>query len=245
MYQNWVHHHALAGPGHTGQCQLVSWSLTSLFSTNMAVSETNGHSLQRTLSSPLYSCPGLSPWSPCVQELFEIILFQQADAPGPRLESILGHCERHALLHMAPKWFDHWTTWAGYTAQYVSSLHVCQSVTLYQSPSPNNKYWDSLYSRIFCHLIVPLYPQDTQLANKWTSQCVYLQFAKHSSLFFTKLSRIVRSKLKISNLSLMVLTLAGNASSFSSSPKRVQSIATSVSVCLSVGSHAFLKSDMS
>jgi len=35
------------------------------------------------------------------------------DAPGPRLESILGHCERHALLHMAPKWFDHWTTWAG------------------------------------------------------------------------------------------------------------------------------------
>jgi len=20
---------------------------------------------------------------------------------------------RHALLHMAPKWFDHWTTWAG------------------------------------------------------------------------------------------------------------------------------------
>ena len=35
------------------------------------------------------------------------------DAPGPRLESILGHCERHTLLHMAPKWFDHWTTWAG------------------------------------------------------------------------------------------------------------------------------------
>ena len=33
-----------------------------------------------------------------------------ADAPGPRLESILGHCECHALLHMAPKWFDHWTT---------------------------------------------------------------------------------------------------------------------------------------
>ena len=33
--------------------------------------------------------------------------------PGPRLESILGHCERHALLHMAHKWFDHWTTWAG------------------------------------------------------------------------------------------------------------------------------------
>jgi len=33
--------------------------------------------------------------------------------PGPRLESILGHCKRHALLHMAPKWFDHWTTWAG------------------------------------------------------------------------------------------------------------------------------------
>ena len=36
--------------------------------------------------------------------------------PGPRLESILGHCERHALLHMAPKWFDHWTTWAGLVA---------------------------------------------------------------------------------------------------------------------------------
>jgi len=33
--------------------------------------------------------------------------------PGPRLESILGHCERHTLLHMAPKWFDHWTTWVG------------------------------------------------------------------------------------------------------------------------------------
>jgi len=26
-------------------CELVSWSLTSLFSTNMAISETNGHSL--------------------------------------------------------------------------------------------------------------------------------------------------------------------------------------------------------
>ena len=23
------------------------------------------------------------------------------------------HCKRRALLHMAPKWFDHWTTWAG------------------------------------------------------------------------------------------------------------------------------------
>ena len=91
--------------------QLVSWSITSLFSTNMAISETNGHSLQRTPSSPLFSCPGLSPWSSCAQELYEIILFQQADAPGPRLESILGHCERHALLHMASKWFDHWTTW--------------------------------------------------------------------------------------------------------------------------------------
>ena len=32
-----------------------------------------------------------------------------------RVESILGHCERHALLHMAPKWLDHWTTWAGLT----------------------------------------------------------------------------------------------------------------------------------
>jgi len=35
-----------------------------------------------------------------------------------RLESILGHCERHALLHMAPKWFDHWTTWAGQTDRH-------------------------------------------------------------------------------------------------------------------------------
>jgi len=35
------------------------------------------------------------------------------DAPRLRLELILGHCERHALLHMAPKLFDHWTTWAG------------------------------------------------------------------------------------------------------------------------------------
>ena len=23
----------------------------------------------------------------------------------------LGRCERHALLYMSPKWFDHWTTW--------------------------------------------------------------------------------------------------------------------------------------
>jgi len=45
--------------------KLVSWSLTSLFSTNMAISETNGHSLWRTPSSPLFSCPGLSPWSSC------------------------------------------------------------------------------------------------------------------------------------------------------------------------------------
>jgi len=36
--------------------------------------------------------------------------------PGLRLESTFGHCERHALLHMAPKWFDHWTTWAGLIA---------------------------------------------------------------------------------------------------------------------------------
>ena len=43
--------------------KLVSWSLTSLFSTNMDISETNGHSLQRTPSSPLFSCPGLSRWS--------------------------------------------------------------------------------------------------------------------------------------------------------------------------------------
>jgi len=35
------------------------------------------------------------------------------DAPGLRLESILGHCKHQALLHMAPKWFDNWTTWAG------------------------------------------------------------------------------------------------------------------------------------
>jgi len=43
------------------------------------------------------------------------------DAHGPRLESILSHCERHALLHMAPKWFDHWTTWAGHTISVVST----------------------------------------------------------------------------------------------------------------------------
>ena len=33
---------------------------------------------------------------------------------------ILGHCERHALLHMAPKWCDHWTTRAGLTAVYTA-----------------------------------------------------------------------------------------------------------------------------
>ena len=43
------------------------------------------------------------------------------DALGPRLESSLGHCERHALLHMAPKWFDHWTTWAGHCTWYHST----------------------------------------------------------------------------------------------------------------------------
>ena len=52
-------------PGEPVPEELVSWSLTSLFSTNMAISETNGHSLQRTPSSPLFSCPGLSPWSSC------------------------------------------------------------------------------------------------------------------------------------------------------------------------------------
>jgi len=46
-----------------------------------------------------------------------IIWNNSSDAPGPRLESILGHCERHGLLHMAPKWFDHWTTWAGHTCE--------------------------------------------------------------------------------------------------------------------------------
>jgi len=34
--------------------------------------------------------------------------------PGLRLESILGHCERHALLHMASECLTHWTTWAGH-----------------------------------------------------------------------------------------------------------------------------------
>jgi len=34
--------------------ELVSWSITSLFSTNMAISEMNGHSLERTPSSPLF-----------------------------------------------------------------------------------------------------------------------------------------------------------------------------------------------
>ena len=115
----------------------VSWSLTSLFSTNMAISETNGHSLQRTPSSPLFSCPGLPPWSSCAQELFEIILFQQADATGPRLESILGHCERHALLHMAPKWFDHWTTWAGLSSlSKSSSHHVCNKFQIKKKNTP-------------------------------------------------------------------------------------------------------------
>jgi len=35
---------------------------------------------------------------------------------GPRLGYELGpvaHCARHALLHMAPKWSSHQTTWAG------------------------------------------------------------------------------------------------------------------------------------
>ena len=27
---------------------------------------------------------------------------------------ILGHCERHALLHMASECLTHWTTWAGW-----------------------------------------------------------------------------------------------------------------------------------
>ena len=30
---------------------------------------------------------------------------------------MFGRCERHALLHMAPKWFDHWTTGAGLHTQ--------------------------------------------------------------------------------------------------------------------------------
>ena len=46
------------------------------------------------------------------------------DAPRPRLESILGHCERHALLHMAPKWLDHWTTWAGQQ----NSKHISEPI---------------------------------------------------------------------------------------------------------------------
>ena len=50
------------------------------------------------------------------------------DAPGPRLESILGHCERHSLLHMAPKWFDHWTKWAGQVT--VGKVLLKRSVTL-------------------------------------------------------------------------------------------------------------------
>ena len=35
---------------------------------------------------------------------------------GPQLELNLeptAHCARHALLHMAPKWSGHRTTWAG------------------------------------------------------------------------------------------------------------------------------------
>jgi len=32
---------------------------------------------------------------------------------GVNRMKFISHCERHTLLHMAPKWFDHWTTWSG------------------------------------------------------------------------------------------------------------------------------------
>ena len=75
----WLHTHSVTY--HVSQ--LVSWSLTSLFSTDMAISETNGHSLQRTPLSPLFSCRGLSPWSSCAQELFEIIVFFRSRRTRP------------------------------------------------------------------------------------------------------------------------------------------------------------------
>jgi len=69
--------------------------------------------------------------------------------PGPRLESILGHCERHALLHMAPKWFDHWTTWAGHV------LWVCTLNTL----SEMNGCVNGLYNWLSFVAGIPPFPQ--------------------------------------------------------------------------------------
>ena len=47
------------------------------------------------------------------------------DAPGLRLESIFGYCERHALLHMAPKWFDHWKI------MYLTELYAVDKILIF------------------------------------------------------------------------------------------------------------------
>ena len=44
---------------------------------------------------------------------------------------------RISLLHMAPKWFDHWTTWAGLTVQddpeVPRSVHSCDGRREYRN----------------------------------------------------------------------------------------------------------------
>jgi len=35
----------------------------------------------------------------------------------------LGYRARHALLRVAPKWFDHWTTWAGPITEFCQMQH--------------------------------------------------------------------------------------------------------------------------
>jgi len=91
---------------------LVSWSLTSLFSTNMAISATNGQFIEDTIEPSVFLPGIISLVIICIgiiwNNSFSVGGCTRAEAridPRP--------CERHALLHMAPKWFDHWTTWAG------------------------------------------------------------------------------------------------------------------------------------
>jgi len=90
-----------------GYSKLVSWSLTSLFSTNMAISETNGYSKMRKTNVNLenkkrYYDKNCRPtYSPRYQQLNEIGRYRPLGAGSDVLRGV---------LHLRSRGSEHWGT---------------------------------------------------------------------------------------------------------------------------------------